>query len=285
MQAVRLHDPLSVLLKSPAPNGLGIFVRAAQSAGARADAVARAEDAIVAFEQLLARFPQGRAGLEAAISGWMPETREQACQALGLDPSRRYLLTICRLMVWKGVDGILRALAELPSDVHLLVAGDGDMEEPWRALAAELGLGERARFLGNVPHARIPLYVRAATVFVLNSRYEGLSHTLIEVQRLGTPIVASGVCGNPEVVEDGVSGRLVDPGDPRALRAALAELLEDAPLRERLARGGLAHSARFERETTFAEVEAALMGAARGRPPSAAPAGSTGPSGGILPSP
>lgn len=193
----------------------------------------------------------------------VPETRAEARAALGLDPSRRYLLTICRLMVWKGVDGILRALTELPEDVELVVAGDGDMEEPWRRLAAELGVAERAHFLGNVPHARIPLYIRAADLFVLNSRYEGLSHTLIEVQRLGTPIVASGVCGNPEVVEDHVTGRLVDPLDSKALRAVLEELLEDAPRRAELARAALATSDRFDREATFAEVEAALVAASR----------------------
>ncbi len=132
--------------------------------------------------------------------------RAEACRLLELDPTRRYVLTICRLMVWKGVDGILRALTRLPADVHLLVAGDGDMEAEWKRLAAELGLGERAHFLGNVPHASIPTYIRACDVFCLNSRYEGLSHTLLEVLWLGAPIVASDVCGNPEVVEDQVNG-------------------------------------------------------------------------------
>ena len=68
-----------------------------------------------------------------------------------------------------------------------MVAGDGDMLEPWRQLAVELGVSERATFLGNVPHALIPLYIRAADVFVLNSEYEGLYHTLLEVQALVAP--------------------------------------------------------------------------------------------------
>ena len=106
----------------------------------------------------------------------VPESREEARRVIGLDVDRRYVLTICRLMVWKRVDGILRALEQLPGDVHLLVAGDGDMEEEWKQLAADLGLAERAHFLGNVPHARIPLTIRAADVFVLNSEYEALRH-------------------------------------------------------------------------------------------------------------
>lgn len=190
------------------------------------------------------------------------QTRVQARAELGLAPDRRYILTICRLVVWKGVEGILRALRELPGDVELLVAGDGDMLEPWRELARELGLAERAHFLGNVPHARIPLWIRAADVFVLNSRYEGLSHTLLEVKALGTPIVASRVCGNPEVVEHGVDGLLVDPRDPGELLEALRRLLDDPELAARYAREGLARTARFSREATFGEVEAALLRAA-----------------------
>ncbi len=192
----------------------------------------------------------------------LPQSRDQARAALGLDPSKRYVLTICRLMVWKGVDGILRALQGLPVDVHLLVAGDGDMEEPWKEVARELGLGERAHFLGNVPHAKIPLYVRAADVFVLNSRYEGLSHTLLEVLYLGTPMIASGVCGNPEVVEHEHNGLLVDPRDPSELCSAIARLLGDPALAARFVAASLALRDRFTREGTFSQVEAALKNAA-----------------------
>jgi glycosyltransferase involved in cell wall biosynthesis len=187
------------------------------------------------------------------------ETRAQARARLGLPAERRPVLTICRLMVWKRVDVIIEALRGLPADVDLLVAGDGDMQAAWQALAAGLGLAERVRFLGNVPHAQIPLWIRAADVFVLNSEYEGLSHTLLEVQSLGTPIVASRVCGNPEVVADGENGFLVDPHRPEELRAAIEKLLASRELSERMVRAGLARSSSlFRRESTFAEVEAAL---------------------------
>lgn len=186
------------------------------------------------------------------------QTPREARVELGLDPEPRYVLTICRLMVWKGVDGILRAVAGLPEDVQLLIAGDGDMEEPWKALAAELGIAKRVHFLGNVPHARIPLYIRAADVFVLNSRYEGLSHTLLEVQALGTAIVASSVCGNPEVVEHEVNGLLVPPRDDLALRDATLKLLNSKDLREEFGSAGRSRSGLFSRTSTFSEVESAL---------------------------
>lgn len=186
------------------------------------------------------------------------ETRVEARTKLGLDPSKRYVLSICRLMVWKRVDGILEALAGLPDDVHLLVAGDGDMEAEWKALGERLGLRDRVHWLGNVPHARIPLLVRASDAFVLNSRYEGLSHTLLEVLNLGTPIVASGVCGNPEVVAHERNGLLVDPLKPAELREALRRLLDEPALGARYVEAGFARRADFDRATTFGEVERQL---------------------------
>lgn len=192
----------------------------------------------------------------------VPESREAARDALGLEHDRRYVLTICRLMGWKRVDGIIRALAQLGGDVTLLVAGDGDMEQAWRALARELGVEARVVFLGNVPHQRIPLLIRAADVFVLNSEYEGLSHTLLEVQAIGTPMIASGVCGNPEVVEDGVNGLLVDPSDPDGLAVAIRRVLGDPGLAGRFVEAAHGREERFDRDRTFARVEELLDRAA-----------------------
>jgi glycosyltransferase involved in cell wall biosynthesis len=115
-----------------------------------------------------------------------------------------------------------------------------------------------------VPHELVPLYIRAADIFVLYSRYEGLSHTLIEVQTLGTTAVASAVCGNPEVISDGETGRLVSVDNTEELTSALSELLKDAAKRARLEAAGVAAAGRFERDETFLKVEEVLIGAARG---------------------
>jgi glycosyltransferase involved in cell wall biosynthesis len=190
------------------------------------------------------------------------ETKSQARTKLGLDQDRRYVLTICRLVVWKGVDYIQRALVGLPDNVHLLVAGDGELLEQWSALSRELGIEERVTFLGNVPHAEIPMYIRAADLFVLNSEYEGLSHTLLEVASLGTPIVCTGVCGNPEVIEHEVNGLLVQPKSPDELRPAMARILDDHELAAEYVRAGLEKMRGFQRETTFPQVVEILQRAA-----------------------
>jgi glycosyltransferase involved in cell wall biosynthesis len=101
-------------------------------------------------------------------------------------------------------------------------------------------------------------------VFVLNSRYEGLSHTLLEVLQFETPMVVSRACGNPEVVEDGVNGLLVDPADHLELAGAVRKLLEDKDLGRVLAAGCQARRALFSREGTFAQVVEVLEEAAAG---------------------
>lgn len=186
------------------------------------------------------------------------ETPAQAREKLGLAEGPRYLLTICRLMVWKRVDGIIRALLSLPEDAHLLVAGDGDMLEPWKRLAAELGLAQRVHFLGNRPYAEIPLLIRASEVFVLNSEYEGLSHTLLEACALGTPAVATNIGGNPEVIEQGINGFLVPAGDQVKLSEAIGKLLADKDLQRKFAEESRRRMPRFEPELTFGQVEASL---------------------------
>jgi glycosyltransferase involved in cell wall biosynthesis len=225
---------------------------------------------IVACSDFLRRIPIERYGVpegktqliynayHGPKSADVAATPARAREELGLRAAPRYLLTICRLMVWKRVDGIIDALKGLPEDVELLVAGDGDMQEAWTEHAAAQGLAKRVHFLGNVPYAKIPLLVRASDVFVLNSEYEGLSHTLLEVSALGTPIVCTGVCGNPEVVEHEVNGLLVPPKAPDELRAAIRRVLDEPGLGARFVAAGLARMDRFSRDKTFGEVEAAL---------------------------
>lgn len=160
-------------------------------------------------------------------------SHDEARATLGLPASQRVLLSICRLMIWKGVDGLIRALARLPDDHHLYVAGDGEELDNWTALADELGVGPRVHFLGNVPHAELMGWIRAADVFLLNSTYEGLSHTLLEVMWLGLPAAVSGVCGNAELVADKVNGRGFQPQDVDAIVDSVREILGQ-PERARL---------------------------------------------------
>jgi glycosyltransferase involved in cell wall biosynthesis len=134
--------------------------------------------------------------------------RTAARTQLGWRQQGRYLITVGRLVAWKGVDYLIDALAQLP-DVTLIVAGDGPCYGVLQAQAASKGVADRVRFLGKVPHDQLPVYLRAADYLALYSGYEGLSHTILEALYVGTPVIASDKGGNPEVVRHDQNGLLV----------------------------------------------------------------------------
>jgi glycosyltransferase involved in cell wall biosynthesis len=102
--------------------------------------------------------------------------------------------------------------------------GDGPLRAELEALTADLNLTDRVRFLGS--RDDVAALLVAADVAVLSSRSEGLSLALLEAMAAGKPVVATRVGGNPEVLTDGETGRLVPPADPEALAAALLEVLD-----------------------------------------------------------
>ncbi len=159
-------------------------------------------------------------------------SREAARSQLGLDPNAPLLLTAARLTAWKGVDHLISALVQR-SYWQLLVAGDGPQQAALSQLAAQLGVTNRVRFLGKVPHEQLAGYMRAADYFVLYSGYEGLSHVILEALTAGTPVIASARGGNPELVSDGLNGLLVPHPDVSALAMAL-DRAADAKLRAHL---------------------------------------------------
>lgn len=181
--------------------------------------------------------------------------KSEARKLHGLPPNAKILLTICRLMIWKGVDGILRALAKLPKDYYLVVCGDGEELDNWRKLGIELGVGDRVKWCGNVAHKDVIEYIRAADIFILNSNYEGLSHTLLEVMYVGTPIIASHVCGNPELIQDGVNGFTMEFNDVDRIAWAAAEIVEKPELAKTFSERSREKIKEFDKEKLFQTKE------------------------------
>ena len=178
-----------------------------------------------------------------------------AREQLGLD-ERPLLLTAARLNPWKGVDRLLRALVQAPQ-FQLIVAGDGPQLAALQRQAAQLQLEPRVRFMGHVPRPQLALYMQAADWFVLYSGYEGLSHSLLESLRAGTPVIASDKCGNPEVVRHEHNGLLVPWPDDEALAAALQQALQPG-LRRALARNTQDGLERFSFARMVAQTDALL---------------------------
>ena len=133
------------------------------------------------------------------------------------------LVTVCRLVNWKGVDKIISLLPELP-DTGLLVVGEGPERAGLEALVKKHHLSERVHFTGTVEHGQVLSAIRSSDLFVLNSSYEGLPHVLLEALAMETPIVATRVGGTPELVIDGKNGRLVPFGHAEQLQMAISEV-------------------------------------------------------------
>ncbi len=170
-------------------------------------------------------------------------SQHDARAQLGLDESP-LLLTAARLTHWKGINHLISALKQVP-DIRLLVAGDGELQNDLTHQAESLGLSQRVTFLGKVSREKMPLYMKAADYLALYSGYEGLSHTLLESLRAGTPVIASDKGGNPEVVQHGVNGLLVPYVDVDALASTLQEAFQPG-MREKLAANSAIGMERFD---------------------------------------
>ena len=193
--------------------------------------------------------------------------REASRRSLGLNADEPAVLMAARIVPAKGHDTALRALARLTDQPWtLLVAGDhhGDLGPQMQALAQELGIAGRVRFLGL--REDVPALMTASDVLLAPSRREALSLTLLEASACRLPIVATRVGGIGEVVEEGASGFLVAPDDPPALAAALAPLLADAALRARCgARARQRFEAGFLEDAMFDKTVAVYREACGGR--------------------
>lgn len=154
------------------------------------------------------------------------------------------LLTVASLSDYKGHRHLLDAVASVRARgvrLELTLVGDGPLREELEAQTARLGLTGAVAFLGRQPAPEVRRLLRECDVFVLPSvvtadgMMEGIPVALMEAMATGRPVLATRLSGIPELVEDGVTGLLVHPGDAAALAQALGRLADDDALRRRLA--------------------------------------------------
>lgn len=155
------------------------------------------------------------------LARFHPADRAAVRAAYGLDGPT--LVSVGGLIPRKRHDLTIAALALLP-EWRLLIAGEGPARDQLEALARARGLGERVRFLGPLPHATLASLYSAADISVLASAREGWANVLLESMACGTPVVASRIPGNPEVVAAPAAGRIVTANTPEAFAAAIRDL-------------------------------------------------------------
>ncbi len=186
------------------------------------------------------RFLEGKmieGGIGRDRISWLPNFVETGEPIAGQEGD--YYLYFGRLSPEKGVDVLIRAAAGLGRG-RLLILGDGPERESLERLASELGAGN-IEFLGRRPADEVRSILGAARFVVLPSRwYENLPFSAMEALAAGRPVVASDIGGIPEMVDDGVNGFLVPPGDEGALAERIAALLDDPALRAEMGSRGRA---------------------------------------------
>ena len=163
----------------------------------------------------------------------------------GLD-RRRWLITVARLTRHKGIDTALQVLSQLRPrypDLGYLVVGQGGDLPRLEGMARDLGVGDRVRFLTDVPDRDLPGLYNSSEIYLGLSRemegnVEGFGISLVEAGACGIPVVGGRSGGIPDAVREGETGLLVDPGRPDEVSAAVAGLLDDVNTAHRLGLGG-----------------------------------------------
>jgi glycosyltransferase involved in cell wall biosynthesis len=205
----------------------------------------------------------------APLDEFAPAGRERAARVrgeLGLSAEAPVIGTIGRLNAQKGHRFLLDAAAPLcrrHPDLQVLVVGDGDLMDELRARAARLRIDDRVVFAGH--RTDVPDLLAALDIFCISSLYEGTPLALFEAMAAGRAVVSTAVDGCREILEDGVTGLLVPPGDAAALEAALERALGHPSLREALGRRAHQASRAYDVRSCVEQMEAIYDGLLGGR--------------------
>lgn len=234
------------------------------------------------YNPLLRRVLAGAAGIIAASDNYVqssPYLRPLAHKCtivpyavavdrfVGAEPlvardGRFTLLFMGRHRYYKGGDDLLRAVAQLPTDlpVRLLFGGDGPQRGVWQQLSHSLCLDNKVQFVGDLSEVDLPRFYASGDLFVLpaNSRAEAFGKVLQEAMAAGLPCLTTELgTGTSFVVQDGVTGRVVPPQQPEALAAAIQQLASQPELCQKMGQAG---QARARQEFSLTQMVAKVQG-------------------------
>jgi glycosyltransferase involved in cell wall biosynthesis len=179
----------------------------------------------------------------------------------GISPTQFTVVSIGTVGYRKGSFEILKAvpgvIAKEPSIRFLLVGGEevpGEYDQV-ASVMKDSNLSEFVKMTGEVVRDDVPYFLAMADIFILPSYIEGMPMSIIEAMQLGKPIIASKVGGIPEMIEDGVSGLLIDPGDPNGIAHAVLTLFSSPELRNKLgSKAAEAFAEKFEFSTGIKQI-------------------------------
>lgn len=171
------------------------------------------------------------------------------------------IVSIGRLIPWKGFRTLIDVMtlrSKQGDNLRLVIGGDGPDRALLETYARDKGVSSSILFTGSLSQVDVFRYVKAADIFVLNTAYEGLSHQLLEVMALGTPIITTPIGGNPELITDGVEGLFVSVDDALGYDRAISKLFTHPELPKALVAAALKKSATFNPENSLLDLERIL---------------------------
>jgi glycosyltransferase involved in cell wall biosynthesis len=154
---------------------------------------------------------------------------------LGIAPDATVGCMVAIMRDEKGHEDLIaavRPLFDTHPDLHIIMAGDGPIFDRINGIVRSLGLESRIHMLGF--RTDVPNILRGSDFFVLPTHQEALGQAYIEAMAAGLPVIGTQVDGVPELIQDDVNGLLVPPRNPEALRGAIARMIDDPQLRQRL---------------------------------------------------
>jgi len=240
-----------------------------------ATTVAEAASGIVTVCDANARHLDGRIGsarVHRLYNGIAPQPPAVPAMARPED----HLLGVGRLVPKKGFDLMLQAVAGLRADgrsVRATIVGDGELRSELESLSNELGVADIVDLVGSCTQDTVSELMRQSTLLVApcvigpDGNQDALPTVLVEALAAGLPVVTTAVAGIPEIVDDGIHGRIVEPNCD-ALKGAISGLLDDPVLRQSMSMAGpQRYSDRFDRTETTRELAALFTSMARVRVP------------------
>jgi len=152
-----------------------------------------------------------------------------------LTESKDSIVSVGRLVPWKGFEVLIEAFADLQKEfnnLHLDIIGDGPQKNVLEDLVQKLNLKQNINISGRMNHNEL-LEKLSESILVLNSGYEGLSHLILEAMSVGSPVIASNVGGNPELITHDENGILVEYNNKEQIKGAIKKILDNDQLQQK----------------------------------------------------
>lgn len=172
----------------------------------------------------------------------------------------RIMFSLGRFVPWKGFSALLRLLPSVPG-WHLVIAGDGPLRGALEEEARALGVAGRVTFTGVLPREEVLAWFSKADAFILNTSQENFSFQVLEGMASGAPVITTNVGSLPELVTDGVEGRVCAPDDLACFKRTLESVVTEPEAWERMTRLAQAKAATFSARTAsraFAQAVTSL---------------------------